>query len=223
MQKRYSFAALMGAAAASFILATAMQNHPPLSQATGITAAGFETRLPTFAAIARRTMPVVVNIATMAQRSARGGSSDPIDEFFNRFFGAMPPRENSQRSLGSGILISREGEILTSYHVVKNANAIKVRLTGHSEYEARLVGEDDKTDLALIKIRKANPTFPFARLGNSSQLNVGDWVMDIGNPFGLEHTVTAGIVSAKGQVIGAGAEIGSCSLFKGGTTRYSLL
>jgi serine protease Do len=207
LQKRYSLAALMGAAAASFILATAMRSHPPLSEAAASAAAGFETRLATFAAIARRTMPVVVNIATTAQRSVRGGSSDPIDEFFNRFFGEMPPRKNRQRSLGSGILISRESEILTSYHVVKNAVAIKVRLADHSEYEARLVGEDEKTDLALIKIRKANPTFSFARLGNSSQLNVGDWVMAIGNPFGLERTVTASMVSAKGRVIGAGAEI----------------
>jgi serine protease Do len=203
-QKRFSFAALAGAAAASFILATAMQSHPPLSQATAVNAAGFEARLPSFAAIAKRTMPVVVNIATTAQWSVRGGSSDPIDEFFNHFFGEMQPRENSQRSLGSGIIINREGEILTSYHVVKDADAIKVRLADHSEYDAWLVGKDDKTDLALIKIRKANMNLPFARLGSSSQLNVGDWVMAIGNPFGLEHTVTAGIVSAKGRVIGAG-------------------
>jgi serine protease Do len=106
--------------------------------------------------------------------------------------------------LGSGILISKDGEILTSFHVVKNADTIKVKLADQGEYEARLVGKDDRTDLALIKIRKSGGNLPFARLGSSSQLDVGDWVMAIGNPFGLEHTVTAGIVSAKSRVIGAG-------------------
>jgi serine protease Do len=163
-----------------------------------------ENRPPSFAAIAKRTMPVVVNIFTTSQRANRGGSSDPIDEFFGRFFGESTPRENSGRSLGSGILISRDGEVLTSYHVVRSADIIKVRLSDHSEYEARLIGKDVKTDLALIKIRRSGGALPFARLGNSSQLDVGDWVMAIGNPFGLEHTVTAGIVSAKGRVIGAG-------------------
>jgi serine protease Do len=160
-------------------------------------------RPPSFAAIAKRTMPVVVNISTSSQRTARSGSNDPIEDFFNRFFGEAAPKE-SQRSLGSGILISRDGEILTNYHVVRNADAIKVRLADQTEYEARLIGKDDRTDLALIKIRRSGGNLPFARLGNSSQIDVGDWVMAIGNPFGLEHTVTAGIVSAKGRVIGAG-------------------
>jgi serine protease Do len=175
-----------------------------LPSAAAANLAALENRPPSFATIAKRTMPVVVNISTTAQRAARGGSGDPIDEFFNRFFGESQPRDNSQRSLGSGILISKDGEILTSYHVVRNADAIKVKLADQSEYEARLVGKDDRTDLALIKIRKTTDSLPFARLGTSSQLDVGDWVMAIGNPFGLEHTVTAGIVSAKGRVIGAG-------------------
>jgi serine protease Do len=162
------------------------------------------SRPPSFAAIAKRTMPVVVNIATASQRSPRSGSNDPIEDFFSRFFGEAVPRENNLRSLGSGILISKEGEILTNYHVVRNADTIKVKLADQSEHEARLVGRDDRTDLALIKIRKSTGNFPFAKLGMSSQLDVGDWVMAIGNPFGLEHTVTAGIVSAKGRVIGAG-------------------
>jgi serine protease Do len=175
-----------------------------LSSAAAASSAVLENRPPSFAAIAKRAMPIVVNISTTAQRAPRGSSGDPIDEFFNRFFGESQPRDNSQRSLGSGILISKDGEILTSYHVVKNADAIKVKLADQSEYEARLVGKDDRTDLALIKIRTTTVPLPFARLGTSSQLDVGDWVMAIGNPFGLEHTVTAGIVSAKGRVIGAG-------------------
>ena len=174
------------------------------AKAGAASSAVLDGRPPSFSAIAKRTMPVVVNISTTAQRSPRSGSNDPIDEFFSRFFGDAPPRESSQRSLGSGILISQDGEILTSYHVVRDADAIKVKLADQTEYEARLIGKDDRTDLALIKIRKSGGNLPFARLGSSSQLDVGDWVMAIGNPFGLEHTVTAGIVSAKGRVIGAG-------------------
>ena len=192
-----------GLALGAFLPAIPAQSNW-LSSAAAANIAALENRPPSFATIAKRTMPVVVNISTTAQRAPRGGSGDPIDEFFNRFFGESQPRDNSQRSLGSGILISKDGEILTSYHVVKNADAIKVKLADQSEYEARLVGKDDRTDLALIKIRKTNDSVPFARLGTSSQLDVGDWVMAIGNPFGLEHTVTAGIVSAKGRVIGAG-------------------
>ena len=174
----------------------------PPALAANLTA--LENRPPSFAAIAKRTMPVVVNIFTTSQRASRGGSSDPIDDFFGRLFGEANPRENSARSLGSGILISNDGEVLTSYHIVRNADIIKVRLSDRSEYEARLIGKDAKTDLALIKMRRSGGALPFARLGSSSQLDVGDWVMAIGNPFGLEHTVTAGIVSAKGRVIGAG-------------------
>ena len=160
-------------------------------------------RPPSFAAIAKKTMPAVVNIATALQRSSRS-SNDPIEEFFSRFFGESTSRENNLRSLGSGILINKDGEILTNYHVVRYADTIKVKLADQSEYEARLVGKDERTDLALIKIRKSNGNLPFAKLGASVALEVGDWVMAIGNPFGLEHTVTAGIVSAKGRVIGAG-------------------
>ena len=166
--------------------------------------AALENRPPSFAAIAKRTTPVVVNIFTTSQRSGRPGSSDPLEDFFSRFFGDTQPRDNGPRSLGSGILISKEGEVLTNYHVVRNADTIKVKLADQTEYEARLIGKDDKTDLALIKIRRSGGNMPFARLGSSSQLEVGDWVMAIGNPFGLEQTVTAGIVSAKGRVIGAG-------------------
>src|SRR3972149_2303237 len=174
----------------------------PVVAAAGL--AALENRPPSFAAIAKKTMPVVVNISTTTQRSGRGGSNDPLEEFFNRFFGETPPRENSQRSLGSGILISKDGEILTNYHVVRNADAIKVKLADQTEFEARLIGKGGRKALAVIKIRRSGGNLPFARLGSSSQLDVGDWVMAIGNPFGLQHTVTAGIVSAKGRVIGAG-------------------
>src|SRR5829696_3808352 len=87
------------------------------------------SRPPSFASIAKKTMPAVVNISTLTQRSPRSGSNDPIEDFFNRFFGESQPRENNSRSLGSGILISRDGEILTSYHVVRRADTIKVKLS----------------------------------------------------------------------------------------------
>ena len=202
--KKPSGAALVIMAVATASLPTSPQFivSVPVVAAAGL--AALENRPPSFAVIAKKTMPVVVNISTTTQRSGRGGSNDPIEEFFNRFFGETPPRENSQRSLGSGILISKDGEILTNYHVVRNADAIKVKLADQTEFEARLIGKDGRTDLAMIKIRRSGGNLPFARLGSSSQLDVGDWVMAIGNPFGLEHTVTAGIVSAKGRVIGAG-------------------
>jgi serine protease Do len=180
------------------------QNGFEVAASSAASMAALEGRPPSFAAIAKRTMPIVVNISTTTQRAARGGSNDPLEEFFGRFFGEMPSKENSPRSLGSGILISRDGEILTNFHVVRSADTIRVKLADQTEYDARLIGKDDRTDLALIKIRKSGGNLPFARLGSSSQLEVGDWVMAIGNPFGLEHTVTAGIVSAKGRVIGAG-------------------
>ena len=157
--------------AAMFGMAVAAPESPlqfssigaPPAMAANLTA--LENRPPSFAAIAKRTMPVVVNIFTTSQRAARGGSSDPLDDFFGRLFGEANPRENSARSLGSGILISNDGEVLTSYHIVRNADIIKVRLSDLSEYEARLIGKDAKTDLALIKMRRSGGALPFARLG----------------------------------------------------------
>ena len=203
-QRRNSLGPALGAVIGLSLLATPLHSIHGAPAASAANTTALEGRPPSFATIAKRTMPAVVNISTTSQRSGRGGSNDPIEEFFNRFFGESTPKENSQRSLGSGILISKDGEILTNYHVIRNADTIKAKLADQTEYEGRLVGKDDRTDLALIKIRRSGGNMPFARLGSSSQLEVGDWVMAIGNPFGLEHTVTAGIVSAKGRVIGAG-------------------
>src|SRR5438105_7327391 len=96
--------------------------------ATAASMAALESRPPSFAAIAKRAMPVVVNIFTTSQRAARAGSNDPLEEFFSRFFGDTQPRENGQRSLGSGILISKDGEVLTNYHVIRNAETLTVKL-----------------------------------------------------------------------------------------------
>ena len=210
-RKSYSLKVLIATAVGSFFLAGLMF-HALIDAAVmaDIPGAG-DLRPASFSAIAKRTMPVVVNISTTTQKAGRtgpGGSSggmDPFEDFFNRFFGDSAPRETPQRSLGSGILISKEGEILTNYHVVKNAEAIRVKLADQTEHEAKLVGKDEKTDLALIRIATKGATgLPVAKWGDPANLDVGDWVVAIGNPFGLEMTVTAGIVSAKGRVIGAG-------------------
>jgi serine protease Do len=169
-----------------------------------------------FADIVDRLKPAVVNInTTKTVRSGGGRLRSPFgdqgpfdryfggDEFFDRFFGDMPQREFQQKSLGSGFIISHDGYIFTNNHVVEQADKIRVRLSDGRDYEARIIGKDAKTDIALIKI-KPTESLPVVEIGDSDQLRVGDWVLAIGNPFGLEQTVTAGIVSAKGRVIGAG-------------------
>jgi len=174
-------------------------------------------QLPSFAGIAKTAMPAVVNIASTYKEKPRRrrppapfpmpqpgpfGEDDPFAEFFRHFFGDRPP-PSVQQSLGSGFIISPDGYILTNHHVVGEASQITVRLSDKEEYKAKVIGTDDKTDLALIKIIVKRP-LPTVPLGHSAELQVGDWVIAIGNPFGLEQTVTAGIVSAKGRVIGEG-------------------
>jgi serine protease Do len=163
-----------------------------------------------FADLAERLSPAVVNISTTKTVTGRGTRpfgnqpQGPFgDEFFRRFFGDPPNREFRQRGLGSGFIISRDGYILTNNHVIAGADKIRVKLAGGKEYPAEIVGRDANTDIALIKI-KPDGDLPTAVLGDSDKLRVGDWVLAIGNPFGLEQTVTAGIVSAKARSIGAG-------------------
>jgi serine protease Do len=158
--------------------------------------------------------PAVVNIRTVKTIQGGGrvfrqfkkgpfGEDDPMKEFFDRFFGDERPRDFKQRSLGSGFIIDQEGYIVTNNHVVENADKIEVIFKDEKEFDAEIVGRDPNTDLALIKI-KAKRDLPVLAFGDSEDLQVGQWVMAIGNPFGLDHTVTAGIVSAKGRVIGSG-------------------
>ena len=163
-----------------------------------------------FADLAEKWGPAVVNISTtQTVKSGRGLYGNmprhffDQDDFFRRFFGDMPEREYKQNSLGSGFLISSDGYIFTNNHVVAKADKIKVKLSNGKQYDAEVKGKDPNTDLALIKI-KADEKLPCVQLGDSDKLRVGDWVFAIGNPFGLDHTVTVGIVSAKGRVIGAG-------------------
>lgn len=167
---------------------------------------------PDFVTLSEQLKPAVVNINTsktvQSRRPAlpglRGPQSDLFEDFFEHFFQGQPNRSRQQRSLGSGFIISADGYILTNHHVVNDADEIKVKLADGRSFTAELQGGDSKLDLALLKIDTGSEKLPVASLGNSESLKVGEWVMAIGNPFGLAQTVTVGIVSAKGRVIGAG-------------------
>jgi serine protease Do len=167
--------------------------------------------VPDFVVLAKDLKPAVVNISTSKtvrlRRPVLPGPRSPqqdfFDDFFDRFFQGQPQTPRKERSLGSGFVISADGYILTNDHVVDGADEIKVRLSDGRNFTATVKGLDPKLDLALLKI-EAGDQLPVARLGDSGALKVGEWVMAIGNPFGLEQTVTVGIVSAKGRVIGAG-------------------
>lgn len=167
-----------------------------------------------FSRLAENAGQAVVNIRTV--KTVKGGGqefrqfgpgpfdkNDPFHEFFNRFFGQNQEKALKQRSLGSGFIIDPRGYIVTNHHVIENADNIKVRLKSGDEFDARPIGRDPNTDLALIKI-EAGITLPVLEAGDSRALKIGQWVVAIGSPFGFEQTVTAGIVSAKGRVIGSG-------------------
>ncbi len=167
---------------------------------------------PDFVDLAKKLKPMVVNISTAKtitpQKRLRHPptapyGSDPFEDFFERFFNEAPQRSFKEKSLGSGFIISNEGYILTNNHVVAGADEIKVKLSDGREFKGEVKGNDEKLDIALIKI-DAKDQLPLAQLGDSDAIEVGEWVMAIGNPFGLGQTVTAGIVSATGRVIGSG-------------------
>jgi serine protease Do len=167
-----------------------------------------------FSRLAELVSPAVVNIRTV--KTIKGGGpvsrdfgrnpldpESPFKDFFDRFFGEESQREFKQPSLGSGFVIDAEGFVVTNNHVIEDADQIRVRMKDDHEYDAEVVGRDPNTDLALIRVKDVH-NLPVAKLGDSDELKVGQWVLAIGSPFGLEHTVTAGIVSAKGRVIGSG-------------------
>jgi serine protease Do len=184
------------------------EGEPPPVTAPPVQPAAFFGGFPTsFSELAKRVAPAVVNISTTktVKRRLPGfrqfGPRDPFfDDFFERFF--EEPVQRPQKSLGSGFLINNDGYIITNNHVIEGADEIQVQLTDKRKFDAKVIGSDPKTDLAVIKISAKG--LPSAALGDSNKIQVGDWVVAVGNPFGLEQTVTAGIVSAKGRVIGAG-------------------
>ncbi|MFH1491395.1 MAG: DegQ family serine endoprotease [Pseudomonadota bacterium] len=181
----------------------------PASSSEARTEALMKAPPGSFAHLAKNASQSVVNIYTVKVIKERGRAripfapSDPMRDFFERFFRDQMPKDYKQRSLGSGFVIDEKGYIVTNNHVVEKSDEIKVRLSDEREFSARIIGRDPKTDLALIKIDADGPLTPLL-LGDSDKLDVGDWVVAIGNPFGLGNTVTAGIVSAKYRQIGAG-------------------
>jgi serine protease Do len=178
--------------------------------------------LPDFADLAEANGPSVVNIRTLAKVSGRAngapnleGMDEEMQEFFRRFFGdrvpGLPrgnaPRNNAPqeerevpRGVGSGFILSSDGFIMTNAHVVEGADEVIVTLTDKRELKAKIIGADKRTDVAVIKIEATG--LPAMKIGDVGKLRVGEWVMAIGSPFGLENTVTAGIVSAKGRETG---------------------
>ena len=161
--------------------------------------------------IAKKQNPAVVFVTSKTKFQPAKGNTPPNRNPFGQFGpygGPSHPQPPAPRGgSGTGFIIDKEGYILTNHHVVDNADVIKITLDNEKEFEAELIGSDSKTDIALLKIVKQtgdNTEFPYLALGNSSDVEVGEWVVAIGNPFGLDHTVTTGVVSAKARNIGAG-------------------
>ena len=152
----------------------------------------------TFADLTERLSPSVVNISTTGTISATQNQQPSIEDFFN-----FPdqPKEKTFNALGSGFVISDDGYIVTNNHVVKNASDIQINFTNGLKLEAKLIAADEATDLALLKV-DTNEILPFLNFGDSDTARVGNWVLAIGNPMGLGGTVTAGIVSARGRMLG---------------------
>ncbi len=186
-----------------YVRAAEAPRHPWTEQPPAIDAT--VAPAPPWVALASALKPAVVNIRTRATRTAADDpgvpdEDSPFGDFFRQFRGLQQPRV--VHGLGSGFIISADGDIVTNNHVVDGATEIKVTMSDGREFTGKVLGRDPKTDLALVKIDAAN--LPVVPLGDTTQVRVGEPVMAIGNPFGLEQTVTTGIVSATGRVIGEG-------------------
>lgn len=195
-----------GSPIASTRAAVEASTTPAMNGVAPVAAGAAQHALPDFTLLVDQQGPAVVNISTV-QSVARGGSAqlpvqpgDPFYEFFRRFQQPQQPQQPQERQstgVGSGFIVSTDGYVLTNAHVVANATEVTVKLTDKREFKARVVGLDKRTDVALLKV-DANG-LPAVRIGNPEKLRAGEWVAAIGSPFGLENTVTAGIVSAKAR------------------------
>jgi len=201
--------------AATVLVAAALLMAAAVSTSTGARAAPAPD---SFADLAEKLVPAVVNIST-TQKVEDGQDlpevpqfppGSPFDEFFRDFFnrrgqgqGDRPARPRNATALGSGFIVRDNGYIVTNYHVIEGAEQITVVLHDNTSLEAKLIGRDDKTDLAVLKV-ETDKKLPFVEFGDSDRMRVGDWVLAIGNPFGLGGTVTAGIISARSREINAG-------------------
>src|SRR5215467_5096074 len=162
-----------------------------------------------FTSVADRVTPSVVNVSVKPKKGAPGEGGPPSEneqrfreffgpELYERFFRRRAPREDV-RAAGSGVIVEPRGFILTNAHVVENAAEIEVRLSDDRKFPGKVVGRDPKTDLAIVKIEAGASALPVAELGDSDKLRIGQWAIAIGNPFGLDRTVTVGIISATGR------------------------
>src|ERR1700728_2949312 len=188
--------------AAAALAATAISATASSGRAFAAVPAADATPMPTLAPMVKRVSPAVVNIATRGTIKEQPGRNPVLgDPFFRRFFDAPPdskPRERQFQSAGSGVIVdARNGYIITNYHVIENANEITVTLLDNRSFSAKVIGSDEGADIALLQAKQ--PNLVAMALGDSARLEVGDYVVAIGNPFGLQHTVTAGIVSALGR------------------------
>ncbi|KAI3589862.1 HtrA protease/chaperone protein [Cupriavidus sp. U2] len=207
------------ALARAMVLVAMLVLGPAVSEVGHAQAAASNYNLPDFTDLVEKASPAVVNIRTTERVRSRGGNSpedDEMAEFFRRFFGVpmpgqpTPPRrgqpqtppqgEEQSRGVGSGFIISQDGYVMTNAHVVADAETIYVTLPDKREFKAKLIGSDKRTDVALLKIEATG--LPRLALGDSDKIRPGEWVLAIGSPFGLDNSVTAGIVSAKGRDTG---------------------
>jgi serine protease Do len=186
----------------------------PAAHAVAPVAVPAVTGLPDFADLVDKVGPAVVNIRTTERvRLDQDGGDEEMQEFLRRFFGGQmtprgrrggpveqPQEERVQRGVGSGFIISDDGFVLTNAHVVEGADEVVVTLTDRREFKAKVLGSDARSDVALLKVDGRN--LPSVRIGDSSRIRVGEWVIAIGSPFNLENTVTAGIISAKARDTG---------------------
>lgn len=204
--KTLKSAAVIAAAAIAFSGAL-LSATPAVASGLAPQATVATTQLPDFVQLVEKYGKGVVNISTVREARVVEGA-DPFGfderhaEIFRRFgfpfpFGGGPRQEPERRGTGSGFIISADGLILTNHHVVDGADEIKVRLTDNREFTGKVLGSDAKTDIAVVKIEAKD--LPYLTMGNSDELKVGEWVAAIGSPFGLDNTVTAGIVSAKSR------------------------
>ena len=160
-----------------------------------------------FIDVAAKVSPAVVNISSEWTENVRGFDEfGNMQDFFNFFYGQGMPRRHpmlkqKQRSLGSGFLITSSGYILTNAHVIGKAEKVTVTFEDGTTYPAKIIGKDERVDIAVVKITDGDKQFPHVELGNSDEIKVGQWSIAIGNPFALDHTVTTGVISAKGRSV----------------------
>ncbi len=211
-QKYYSLAAIVVAAVLfGMVIAGGLDLTPPVDadRHTQVQPIVEPMAAPDFATLADRVVPSVVSVTIKdVQDPSERGRQMPRDPFHEFFRGPEDPSDEPsvRRSAGSGFFISGDGEIVTNYHVIEDADEIEIELVDGIRYDAEVIGRDEATDLALIKVSNPDRDFAYLALGESDVVRVGEWVMAVGNPLNMDHTVTVGVVSAKGRVLGLSRE-----------------